>query len=137
LSGAFNYQKDDILVFRAKCAGCACTAEPLIARIQRVNTNVARVYVVDSAGNQQKIPEHVSFTVDTEEWHNPTDWSVVSRPLKPFLDHFFISWNGNYTFTSKGRKIFVLEPNTNEEYIQIWSIEEPEEEDESVISVKP
>lgn len=86
--GSFSYTQDN--------EHYVVIDQHLTARIARLNSNVARLYLVDVADVQQHIPQHITLTDET------------GSNVPPFLNNFLITWTSSYTLWVHGREHMVL-----------------------------
>lgn len=68
----------------------------LTIRIERINNNIARVYVVDANNVQQPIPQHITM-MDHANVH-----------VNPFQNNFLITWVDSYTLLVNGQAFMKL-----------------------------
>lgn len=81
--GAFSYQNDDINYLRI-------TGTNLTIRVERINNDVARVYIVNQHHVQQQIPANITMR------------DATNNVIHPFGDNFLISWSNSYILEVDG-----------------------------------
>ena len=86
--GSFSYLDDNV--------NYVVINPDLTARIERVHNSVARVYVVDSNGVQQPIPQHITLVDE------------ANAVVPPFQNNFFITWVASYTLLVNGQPFMRL-----------------------------
>ena len=79
----FSYKQDDVSYLALDGI--------LTIRIEQINNNVARVYLVDAQQVQQPIPGNVVMT------------EATGAAVTPFLDNFFITWLDSYVLSLNGQ----------------------------------
>ena len=86
--GSFSYQQDNVTYLDLD--------GNLTIRIERINNDVARVFLVDAQQVQQPVPASVVMM----------DAAGVAVP--PFLDNFLITWANSYTLSMNGQPHMIL-----------------------------
>lgn len=86
--GSFSYKQDNV--------NYLVLDENTTIKIERINNNVARVYLVDAQQVQQPIPPHVTMT------------DSAGGVVAPFLNNFLITWVDSYTLAVNGQPHMVL-----------------------------
>ena len=87
--GSFSYEQDTVNYLQID--------GDLSIRIQRIDSHVARVYIVNAQNVQQPVPPHITMT-------NSDDGS----PVPPFADNFLITWFDSYTLSINGQPHMIL-----------------------------
>ncbi|CAG8607647.1 hypothetical protein C2G38_2037343 [Gigaspora rosea] len=87
--GSFSYKNDNIYVVTFN--------NNIHMRIERMDTNVARLYFVGGNGNQIPIPKGITLR-DT----------LNNTPSRPVAGNFFISWISDYSLFQNGVEICAL-----------------------------
>lgn len=83
--------------------------------MERVNNNVARVYLVDQQQAQVPIPPHVAMQ------------DSAGNAMPPFLHNFMITWADSFTLTVDGQPFMRLDQQRQQ------SIEAPSDRSSGVV----
>jgi len=86
--GSFSYSQGNVNYLNI-------TDEQVI-RIERVDENIARVFLVDAHGVQGPIPPHITMT------------NSAGNPTPALFNNFFITWVDSYTLAVNGQPHMVL-----------------------------
>lgn len=86
--GSFSYKQDYVSYLALD--------NNLTIKIERVNNDVARVYLVNAQQVQQPVPANVVIT------------DAAGIAVRPFLNNFFITWFDSYTLLRNGQPHMVL-----------------------------
>eukprot|EP00611_Tribonema_gayanum_P028837 TRINITY_DN7534_c0_g1_i1.p2 TRINITY_DN7534_c0_g1~~TRINITY_DN7534_c0_g1_i1.p2 ORF type:complete len:112 (+),score=27.64 TRINITY_DN7534_c0_g1_i1:197-532(+) len=81
--GNFSYLRDDV--------NFVVIDGNLTARIERINNDVARLYIVGTNNVQVPVPPHIQLVNET------------GAQIAPFMDNFLIIWIGSYALTVNGQ----------------------------------
>ncbi|EIE26306.1 hypothetical protein COCSUDRAFT_58847 [Coccomyxa subellipsoidea C-169] len=86
--GSFSYLQDNVNYLQIDGA--------LSIRIERINNNVARVYIANAENVQQPVPPHITMA------------DSAGAPVLPFLENFLITWFGSYVLSINGQPHMIL-----------------------------
>ena len=86
--GSFSYLNDSVNYMELDAN--------LTIRIEKININAARVYLVDAGQVQQPIPPHVTMQTAT------------GVAIGPFMNNFIITWADSYTLFVHGQPYMYL-----------------------------
>ena len=94
--GSFSYLHDNVNYVQL---------DPnLTARIERINNNVARLYLVVNNAVQQPVPAHITVT------------DGGGQQVPPFMNNFLITWVDSYTVHVNGN-VFIRLNNQKQQSI--------------------
>lgn len=68
----------------------------LSLRIERINNNMARAYIVNAENAQQPVPPHITMA------------DSVGLRVLPFLENFLITWSASYVLSINGQPNMIL-----------------------------
>lgn len=80
--GSLSYQDDDVRAY------LEIQGTNLTNRMERINNDVARVYLVDHLQVQQPIPPFITMTKNS-----------TGAAMQPFLNNFMVTWSASYTLS--------------------------------------
>jgi hypothetical protein len=86
--GSFSYSQDIV--------NYLTITDELVIRIERVDENIARVFLVDAQGVQAPIPAHITMT------------NSAGNPTPSLFNNFFITWVDSYTLAVNGQPHMLL-----------------------------
>lgn len=86
--GSFSYRQDNV--------NYLALDDKLTIRIERINNNVARVYLVDGQQVQQPVPAYVGMT------------NGAGAAVPPLQNAFFITWFDSYVLSVNGQPYMTL-----------------------------
>ena len=86
--GIFAYNQDQVHYL--------CVDDDLSIRIERINKDVARVFLVNADSVQQPIPAHITM--------NESGGAVI----RPRRNNFLVAWTASYTLVVNGQPYRVL-----------------------------
>ena len=86
--GSFSYLQDDVNYLQIDSA--------LSIRIERITSDVARVYIANAKNVQQPVPPHITMA------HS------AGAPVLPFRENFLITWFGSFVLSINGQPHMML-----------------------------
>ena len=86
--GSFSYLQDNVKYLQID--------ETLSIRIERINNNVARVYIANAENVQQPVPPHITMA------------DSAGAPVRPFEENFLITWFDSYVLSIHGQPHMIL-----------------------------
>ena len=96
-AGAMALSKKGSFLFVQENVNYLQLDNDLSIRIQRIDDDVARVYrVVNAQNEQQPVPPHIRMA------------NSAGAPVLPFLDNFIITWINSYVLSVNGQTHMVL-----------------------------
>jgi hypothetical protein len=90
------------------------TKSGMTFRIQKVHSNAARLFCINSEGNQIKLPEGL-IVRNLESGNVSTDAIMTQFPI----DNYMLTWFGNYSIEMHGKIIFKIE-NAKQQSIKMY-----------------
>ncbi len=95
-AGAMALSKKGSFLFVQENVNYLQLDNDLSIRIQRIDDDVARVYIVNAQNEQQPVPPHIRMA------------NSAGAPVLPFLDNFIITWINSYVLSVNGQTHMVL-----------------------------
>eukprot|EP00882_Tetradesmus_deserticola_P034719 GHRQ01039948.1.p1 GENE.GHRQ01039948.1~~GHRQ01039948.1.p1 ORF type:complete len:125 (+),score=19.44 GHRQ01039948.1:244-618(+) len=86
--GSFSYRHDSVNYVEIDANNTL--------REERINTNIARIYLVDSNNVQLQVQAHITVT------------DQAGAPVAPFMDNFLITWVDSYVVRVNGQPFMTL-----------------------------
>ena len=85
---SFSYRQDDVTYLSIE--------DDLCIRIERIDDNIARIFLVNAASVQQPVPAHITLT-NSRGAHIPIH-----------MNEFLITWVESYTLSVNGQPYMLL-----------------------------